>query len=168
MPKNTEVKAEVKTEPTMREVLPIPVRSVQLDQVTQTRRYWIVNLDPAIVPQDITDNPSLWRLVQAQRHDKCLGPNDHVEMRGNGFTIFAVVNEIDKDAVYFYNVKNVARPSRTAALFEDDKFAIAMSGSAYVVRRKGVYDPHPFGGKVFETAAQARAFILTQYATKVA
>jgi hypothetical protein len=162
-----EVKA---TTPTEREVLPVAVRSVQLDQVTHTRRYWIVTLDPAIVPQDVTDRPDLWRLVQAQRPDKCLGPNDHVELRGSGFTIFATVNEIDADGqVFFYNIKNVQRPSRTAELYDDGSYKIAAIGTHFCVHRKRDGLPaQAYGGKIFQTIDQARAFIREQYATRVA
>jgi hypothetical protein len=166
MVKPIEVKA---TTPTEREVLPIAPRSVTIDQKTFSRKYVIVTLDPAIVPQHITDNPSLWRLVQRDQN-KALAANDYVEMRGAGYTIFCTVNEIDADGqVFFYNVKNIARPSRTAELYDDGSYKIAAVGSHYCVHRKRDGLPaQPFGGKIFQTIDQARAFIREQYSTKVA
>jgi hypothetical protein len=94
MPRN-----EVKTESTVREVLPISPRSVTIDLITHSRRYVIVQLDPAITLDDIGNKPELWRLVQQDRN-KALGPNDLLEIRGEGWICEARVNEIDSGKVY--------------------------------------------------------------------
>jgi hypothetical protein len=160
-------KVEPKPAPEFRETLPIAPRSVQLDFATHTRRYWVVTLDPAITLDDIGNRPEIWRLVQADRN-KALGPNDCIELRGDGWIAEAKVNEIDSGKVYLFDIRKANRPSRTTALFEDDHYKIGMVGSQFAVYRKRDNSPTPFGGKTFATADAAKAFIFSQYPQRVA
>jgi len=160
-------KSETASTTPEREILPIAPRSVTIDQITFSRKYAIVALESSITLDDCGNKPELFRLVQQDRN-KALAPNDHVELRGDGWTAFAYVNEIDAGKVFLYGIRKVDRPKRTAALFEDDKFKIEMRGSVYAVYRKGSNDRLPYGGKTFSTVDQARRFIAEQYPTKAA
>src|SRR5262245_19046725 len=153
--------------PEVREVLPISPRSVQLDYATHTRRYWVVTLDPSSTLDDIGNKPELWRLCQADKNH-CLGPNDCLEIRGQGWIAEAKVNEIDLGKVYLFDLRKATRPSRITALFEDERFKLEMRGSEYGVFRKGANDPLPYGGKLFATVDQARRFVAEQYPSRVA
>jgi hypothetical protein len=153
--------------PEHREILPISPRSVQLDYATHTRRYWVVTLDPSITLDDIGNRPELWRLC-LQDKNKSPGPNDHIEMRAQDWTAFAIVNETAAGKAYLYDIRKASRPSRSTALFEDDRFKVEMRGAEYGVFRKGSNDPLPYGGKLFATAEQARRFVAEQYPVRVA
>jgi hypothetical protein len=154
-----------KTETSEREVLPLKLSAVTVDNITHTRKYVIVEVG-ALSLQDFNDRPDVWRLIQQDRN-KALGPNDAVELRASDWTAFAYVNSIDTDAVHLYDIRKASRPQRTAALFEDNTFRIGMVGSRYAVFHKKHGDPNPYGGKTFETVKQAEGFIKEQYPVKM-
>ena len=56
-----------------REVLLIRASSVTIDFTTHTRKFVIVELDPALTLQDFNDHPNIWRLVMQDRN-KALAP----------------------------------------------------------------------------------------------
>jgi hypothetical protein len=116
---------------------------------------------------DIGNKPELWRLVQQDRN-RALGPNDRVELRSADWTAEAKVNEIDAGKVYLYDIRKANRPSRTTALFEDERFKVGMVGSQFAVFNKRTGDPNPYGGKLFATADAARRFVAEQYPVRVA
>jgi hypothetical protein len=145
-----------------REILPISPRSLKVDFITQTRRYLIVELDPALVLQDFNDHADkIWR--QIQRSNTPLGINDVIELRSAEWTATAKVNSLDGDAVFLYDVHRASRPARTVGLFEDDDYAIRQVGVRFGVFRKKTGDVNPLGGLTYSTVAEAKQFLFSQY-----
>lgn len=145
-----------------REILPISPRSLKVDLTTQTRRYLIVELDPALVLQDLNDHAdSLWRLVQ--RGQTPVGPHDVIEFRAADWTATAKVSSIDGDAVYLYDVHRASKPARTVGLYEDDDYAIRQVGVRFGVFRKKHDNVNPHGGLTYATVAEAKQFLFSQY-----
>ena len=152
--------------PAFREVLPIAPRAVTVDFISHTRKFLIVELDPALTLQDLNDHPEIWRLVLQDRN-KAPAPNDEIELRGADWTCFAKVNSIDTDSVHLYDVRRASRPQRTVELFEDFSYRIARVGARFAVYSKTNGNLNPHGGWTFETIEQAKAFSLSQYTKRV-
>jgi hypothetical protein len=145
-----------------REILPISPRSLKVDFTTQTRRYLIVELDPALVLQDLNDHAdTIWRLVQRGRTP--VGPHDVIEFRAVDWTATAKVSSIDGDAVFLYDIHRASRPARTVGLYEDDNFAIRQVGVRFGVFKKNTGNVSPHGGLTYATVAEAKQFLFSEY-----
>ena len=162
-------KATTESNATMRETLPVAPRNVVLDMTSQTRHFWIVELDPEITLDDLGNRPDIWRTcLQGNFRGERFQVNDVLEMRSATWTAWGVISEIDRERMFLYDIRKANRPQRTMPLFEDERYRVGMSGNRFAVYSKVSNDPNPHGNKLFETIDQARRYIAEQYGTRAA
>jgi hypothetical protein len=129
-------KVEPKLAPAFRELLPIKTTAVTLDANANHRtRSFVVDMDDALTPQDLNDNPSLWRNVQKSR-DKALNALDSVMLVWHDRVAFAVVDYADTDEVQFLKMDIKTRRERDREPWQNATYAVRAINSQWSYYRK--------------------------------
>jgi hypothetical protein len=106
-----------------RELLPIKSTAVTIDAKGFRTKDVVVDLPDELSPQDISDNPKLWRVVQKDRN-RALNALDRVTFVWFDKIATAIVDYADPEEVIFTKMQIVQRRDRNRTPWENENFAI--------------------------------------------
>jgi hypothetical protein len=120
---NTMAKENAPVTVAQRELLPIKSTAVTVDVANFRTKSVVVDMDDALTPQDISDNPTIWRTVQKSR-DKALNALDHCTFVWHDRIATAIVDYADPESVQFCKTTILQRKDRDREPFNDGTFAV--------------------------------------------
>lgn len=106
-----------------RELLPIKTTAVTVDSRNFRTKEVFVDLDDTLGPQDISDNPKLWRVVQQDRN-RALNALDRVTFVWFDKIATALVDYADPNEVVFTKMEIRQRRERDRIPWQNDNFEI--------------------------------------------
>ena len=110
---------------TTREILPIKATAVTADLIGHRSKTVLIDMPDEITPQDISDNPTLWRLVQkSQDNRKRLTALDTVRFVWLDKIATATVDHATADEVYFTKMEIKQRRDIDREPFNDGQYAV--------------------------------------------
>jgi hypothetical protein len=146
------------------EIKPAMVKTQDAGQVYKTVVAWAPD---DFQLSDLNEHPEMWKVIQNDRTGRALVEDDRVEIRTADKRINCRVNFADENKVYFYDIKQVDKPSRDVSLWADDNYEVRRIAEGYTYFRKS--DNVRMGPTVWPTAnAAAAACQREQYPSRVA
>jgi hypothetical protein len=132
MAKQTELATGTAAKP---RVPDIKTQSALLDNITQKKKFLIVNMPEEVTLADINEHPEIWRLIQGN-HNLSLREDDHVEMRWFTQRVYAIVDWADNTGVGFLKPDVKSKRDRDRVAYSDNFAEVYWDAGGWFLRRK--------------------------------